>query len=458
MKLKSILTGLSFALCMLGFTQEGSNPWEENYSAVSHGQHPDAGSVSIDITNQGRDVNECITKAKQQALFVAIFKGYAETSAGPASAPLTEKKVYNQNIDFFKTYLSSNMEGLNFVTSAKTNIKKPGSKISKKVIETTTTVEITKNALKKDLESQGIIKGVADLGFKPEILIVPGNVYMETLGFVTKVENQGVTQSNYNYTEAVNDPQFNSLALFVKAKFDDAFDIASFQSKLDAVTSENLKNSLRDEELQESSMDILTRVVAAELWIKLDLKKVMISGGQETQYTITMTALDPLTQNEVINGLPQTISTYGDNEQQLLKNTINAVSDEFRPRVLQYFTEREVKGMKGKIEFRISEELEVNFYSDIEIEGEDVEFSELIGEFVEEYSISNKPSGAQTKTKSVYEVWIPTKTKTRKGGIVTNDFKKFGKKIKKEFKKLGYDSEIEQVGLGKAIVTFKEEI
>ncbi|MEJ6735479.1 MAG: DUF6175 family protein [Flavobacteriales bacterium] len=465
MKLKGILTAFSLILCVLAFGQrgkkgeEGANVWEENFSAESHGQHPDAGTVSIDITNQGADLNDCISKAKQQALYVAIFKGYAKSAAGPASAPLAEKQVYNQNLDFFNKYLSSNMEGLSFVNSATTNTRKPGAKISKKVIQMTITVEITKAALQKDLESQGIIKGVADLGFKPEVLVVPGNVYMKKLGFVKKIDNQGMPQTVYNYTDAVNDEFFNSLNGFVSAKFDDAFYMADFQSKLDAINAENQKNNMRQDGLKESEFDILARVVSAELWIKLDIKEEMVSGGQEMQFTITMNALDPLTNTKVINGLPQTIKTAGDNKMQLLENTINAVADEFRPRVLKYFTERETTGMKGKIVFQISEELEVNFDTEIEVGGgKEVAFKRVISSFVGKNSISSKAAGAQTSTRLVFDVWIPTRTIDWDDSEISNSFDVFGADVKGKVKKFGYKATTDAEGLGKVIVTFTEEL
>ena len=461
MKLKGILTAFSLILCVLAFGQkgeEGANPWEENFSAASHGQHPDAGSVSIDITNQGADINDCISKAKQQALYVAIFKGYAKSGAGPASAPLAEKQVYNQNLDFFKKYLASNTEGLSFVTSAKTNTRKPGAKISKKVIEATTTVEITKAALQKDLEGQGIIKGVAELGFMPEVLVVPGDRWMNKLGFVKTIDNQGMPVKNFNYTDAMNHEFFGQLNDFVSATFSGTFEMGDFQSKVNAVNAENQKNNLKEVGTQESMMDILYRVVAAELWIKLEVLETSVSGGQEMQFTISMSAVDPLTNTKVMNGRPQTIKTAGDNRMVLLENTINAVSDEFEPLVLEYFSKREKDGMKGKIEFRVSNDLEINFDGTLDLGGEDVAFSEVIDGAVEENSVTNKTSGGQSATKRLYDVWIPTKTKNYKGAMVSNNFEKFGKKIAKEFKGYGYVAVTDPEGLGKVIVTFTGEL
>tara|TARA_B110000908_G_C10264537_1_gene462385 strand:+ start:3147 stop:4529 length:1383 start_codon:yes stop_codon:yes gene_type:complete len=453
-----IVTILTFSLSAVA--QEGSKAWEENFSAASHGQLADAGSVAINITNQGRDISTCTDKAKQQALYVVIFRGYGKSASGPASAPITEKSIYNQNADFFNSYLSSNSQGLSFVVSSKTNLKIPGSKISKKVIETTTTVTISKALLQKDLEDQNIIKGVADLGFKPEVLVVPGDAWMKKMGFMVTEDNQGMPVESYDYTAAVNDEFFNSLGLFVKAKFDDAFEMADFKSKLDAINAENQRNNSRaDVWLQESTMDILARVVAAELWVKLDVVKASISGGMEMQFTITMSALDPLTQRTVINGLPQTIKTPGDNYMALLENTINAVSDEFRPRVLKYFTERQENGMKGKMEFRISDDLEINFESDIEYEEEEDVVSAQIEYMMGSRAMKDgvKASGAQTTTRLLYDVTIPAQAEKR-GVVSSNNMKKFGNLIRKDIKKMGYNCTVESLGLGKVVVMLTEEI
>ncbi|NBU48428.1 MAG: hypothetical protein EBS34_13520, partial [Flavobacteriales bacterium] len=104
---------ISFLLTTLsGFAQSATLPWEEEYQFEALLDQTDGGSVSVDITNTGTDINECIKKAKSQAIFTIIFKGYPKTNNASASSALTDMSNYNQNVDFYKNYLTSNTGGL----------------------------------------------------------------------------------------------------------------------------------------------------------------------------------------------------------------------------------------------------------------------------------------------------------------------------------------------------------
>lgn len=50
--------------------------WEEDFTIEPFAQAADGETVLLDITNQGKDAQECIAKARQQAIFSVIFKGY----------------------------------------------------------------------------------------------------------------------------------------------------------------------------------------------------------------------------------------------------------------------------------------------------------------------------------------------------------------------------------------------
>jgi len=194
--------------CLFGFTAKGqeiTTPiWEENYQFEALMDLKDGGSVAVDITNQGKDINDCINKARSQAIYTIIFKGYGKTAKASASTPLADMAKYSQNLEFFKNYLASNTGGLAFVSKATTNTRKPGKKIKKKLIETTTTVYVLKSKLREDLEKQGFIESAADivanLGGKPSLLIVPDDGWMEALGFMKEIDNQGLKEARLHWS------------------------------------------------------------------------------------------------------------------------------------------------------------------------------------------------------------------------------------------------------------------
>ena len=181
------LSFFTLFLTTLCFGQVVTPAWEEEYQFEAVADQADGGSVSIDITNKGADIAECIQKAKAQALFTTIFKGYPKTNNASGSAALADMSLYAQNSEFFKGYLSSTTGGLVFVNKAQTNMSKPSSKLDKKTIQSTTTVYLMKSKLREDLEKQGYIKSVGSLseslGFMPTILVVPSDNWMTAKGF-----------------------------------------------------------------------------------------------------------------------------------------------------------------------------------------------------------------------------------------------------------------------------------
>ena len=77
--MKKNITAIIFLLATLSIysQKKGENvePWFENYERTPFQQGRD-GSILLRITNKGKSVDDCIEKAKQQAVYSIIFKGY----------------------------------------------------------------------------------------------------------------------------------------------------------------------------------------------------------------------------------------------------------------------------------------------------------------------------------------------------------------------------------------------
>ena len=466
-----LITCLILLTTQLSFGQKNKGvlvpSWEEDYQFEALADQADGGSVSIDITNTGSDINDCISKAKSQALFTIIFKGYGKTNQASASTALSDMAGYNQNLDFYKGYLSSNTAGLAHVNKAQTNMSKPGGKISKKVIKSTTTVYIMKTKLREDLEKQGFIKSAASiaesLGAKPSVLIVPSNRWMEFAGFKSTEETDMGPVDSYDYRAALTSSKlssFGTLEGFLTASLDNTFRMQSLSSIMESIATEMAENNMRDDVIQESSLDLLARTAQADLWIYVDAKQESVSGGQELQYTITLNVLDPMINEMVINGLPQTVKTSGDNKTRLLETTVNANIDNVRPKILDYFVKREEKGLQGKITFLIGEDVGITFEDEIDVDGDDYAFAEIVDAMVGKKAKKYQPKGRQTETRRTYDVWIDTKIENKLSGKVeSNNFEKFGRKVKSQIKKLGaIKAKVETRGLGNVVVVFTEEL
>ena len=80
----------------------------------------------------------------------------------------------------------------------------------------------------------------------------------------------------------------------------------------------------------------------------------------------------------------------------------------------------------------------------------------MVGKKAKKYS----PKGRQTTTRRTYDVWIDTKIENKLSGKVeSNNFEKFGRKVKSQIKKLGsVKAVVETRGLGNVVVVFTEEL
>jgi hypothetical protein len=453
--MKSIkLSFFTLFLTTLCFGQVVTPAWEEEYQFEAVADQADGGSVSIDITNKGADIAECIKKAKAQALFTTIFKGYPKTNNASGSAALADMSLYAQNSEFFKGYLSSTTGGLVFVNKAQTNMSKPSSKLDKKTIQSTTTVYLMKSKLREDLEKQGYIKSVGSLseslGFMPTILVVPSDNWMTAKGFSKTVETDLGSQKIYDYQSAISGSTmriYNSLENFLRNPLSKGFEVKSYTDIMTQIATAKAENMQR--KVEESEFDLMARTANAQIWIKVDLVETKISGGAETQYTLSLTGVDPLLARSVINGNPQTIVTSGDNYMRLLETTVNAAVDNFIPEVVNYFTKREKNGVDGEIEFRVDEGSNVNFNTDFD---GDV-LAVWIDDFVAKNANVSNSMGASTATLRAYKVTIPTKrTNKRTGKIQTNDMEQYARDVQRDLQPLGLTIEVRRLGLGKVVV------
>lgn len=465
--MKKIIFTYALFATLCAFSQSATVPWEEEYQFEAVLDQVDGSSVAVDITNTGSDINDCIKKAKSQALFTIIFKGYPKTNNASASSAFADLSNYSQNVDKYTAYLTSNTAGLAHINKFNTNVSKPGSKVDKKTIKSTTTVYILKSKLREDLQNLGYIKSAAkiadQMGITPTILIVPSEDWMKSAGFAkSEMTDMGQIWS-YDYQNAISDPKmqiFSSIEGFLKPTLQkNGFRILSLNDIMTQLTKANFENKNRKDKTQEDPLDILARTAQADIWLKVKLVQENLSGGKEVQYQLTLNGTDPLIMESKINGLPQTIKSAENNILRQLETTVNASIDNLIPEITTFFVDRDKNGLPGKVEFLISEKLSLTFDDDLTIEGEAYPFAEIVDAMVSNKATKYSPSGQQSGAYRAYDVVIPAKMENKLSGKVEmNSYEKFARKVSTELKTRLKDQNlstvIENKGLGRVVVIF----
>jgi hypothetical protein len=317
------------------------------------------------------------------------------------------------------------------------------------MIEAYVIVTIEINRLRKDLESQNIIKALSDFGFTPSVFLVPSDEWMNKNGYVTKKDNQGTIDEIYDYPRAILDPKISKALSAIESKYNKPkgpFKISDMKSKLDQIKLEEAKNNARSKAKQESSLDIFARVLAADLWVKVDLDDKP-KNGMESQMLVTLTGIDPYTNNKVITGTTIQKTTHGDDQFQLMMNSINGASDELRTLIFGYFQEKVTTGIEGTLTVSLSENADFNFDSPFTQNGEEKELNRIIAKIVKKFANEREETIA-TETTRVFTAKIPLFFE-EDGEKEKNTFKYFAEKIVDELKKIGITSTIEPSGLGR---------
>jgi hypothetical protein len=450
---KSLIIIFLFILGGNAFSQkkgEKVEPWLDNYDRMPFQQAKD-GSILIQIKNTGTDVNDCIEKAKQQAVYAVIFTGYAEGNNIPAAAAISPNgaSLYNEKLDFFKEFFTNTTLYRSYVPKAMLDPKNPVSEVGKKMIEAYVIVTIEINRLRKDLESQNIIKALSDFGFTPSVFLVPSDEWMNKNGYVTKKDNQGTIDEIYDYPRAIIDPKISKALSAIESKFNKPkgpFTIVDMKGKLDQIKLEEAKNNARTNAKKESSLDIFARVLKADLWVKVDLDDKP-KNGMESQLLVTLTGIDPFTNNKVITGTTIQKTTHGDDQFQLMMNSINGASDELRTLIFGYFQEKVITGLDGTLTLSISENTDFDFDTPFTQNGEEKALNRIIAKIVKKYA-NDRLETSGTETTREFSVKIPLFFE-EDGEKEKNTFTYYANKIVDELMKIGITSKVEPSGLGR---------
>jgi hypothetical protein len=317
------------------------------------------------------------------------------------------------------------------------------------MIEAYVIVTIEINRLRKDLESQNIIKALSDFGFTPTVFVVPSDEWMNKNGYVTKKDNQGTIDEIYDYPRAILDPKISKALSAIESKFNKPkgpFTIVDMKGKLDQIKLEEAKNNARTNAKKESSLDIFARVLKADLWVKVDLDDKP-KNGMESQLLVTLTGIDPFTNNKVITGTTIQKTTHGDDQFQLMMNSINGASDELRTLIFGYFQEKVITGLDGTLTLSISENTDFDFDTPFTQNGEEKALNRIIAKIVKKYA-NDRLETSGTETTREFSVKIPLFFE-EDGEKEKNTFTYYANKIVDELMKIGITSKVEPSGLGR---------
>jgi hypothetical protein len=462
--MKKILLML-FCLCFITLHVKAQNEvWKEidNYRKVELLGDSKGTSILVDVTCSAKTLADVISKATKIAAYDYIFIGIP--GASPI-AKLAGDEVYEQQKEFFIEYLNSGLTG---ISTGNHNKAKPSSEVpdpngKKKDVLTKATITVTLNIdeIRKKLEDKKIIQSMSSLKERlGEITVVvrPSKEWMEKLGLVKVIDNQGKQQKILDYANIL-DGDFRDIQQKILNNLSEAFKIDDITAQLAAANNESLQDNLAiDVDLQESPEDILTRTIQADIYLEVNFVKGKVDNGQRSEFSLYFTGIDPYTNSS--SDMPGEIvrkQFSGDDFKTALDAACKTACDDFRSKAVKFLEKREKNGLKGQVIFKVDNGVSLTFDSKLNVGGEKITFSELITEAVEELATTGETSGTQTSTKRTYNVTIPTKRKNRKGTEVANNYEKFAQDVEKYISENLKDVQaiVKPIGKGKVTVIFR---
>jgi len=294
---------------------------------------------------------------------------------------------------------------------------------------------------------------------KPELMVVPSDVWCISNGYYTEIDNMGTTVKVPNYKQALQENMGLKLAI---AKLNDImadrqFPLKSLEQELKNLEQrrmeDNLTTSKAGNELAESPLDEVSRTAKCD--IILELSWEMKDFGPKHSLSYILEARDAYTAKSIGAASGTGAQSFTADVDVLLEEAIVANMDNFVNRLMDHFTEMQTIGREISLDIKIFANNEAGV--DLETEFDDVELLDIINNWLQLNTVQGRFSMpyASENVANFTQVRIPVYDE-RGRAIDANGFaKQLAKKLKKE--PYNIPSKVLVKGLGRAVIILGEK-
>ena len=294
---------------------------------------------------------------------------------------------------------------------------------------------------------------------KPELMVIPSDVWCITNGYYNAVENMGTTVNVPNYKQALQENMGLKLAI---AKLNDLMAERQFplQSLEQAIKNleqrraeDNLTVSKAGNELAESPLDELARTAKCD--IILELSWEVKDFGPKHSLSYILEGRDAYTGKSIgaVSGTGQ--PSFSADVDVLLEEAIVANMDNFNIRLQNHFTEMQEIGREIILDIKVFAGNEAGI--DLETEFDGNELIEIISDWMQENTVQGRFSMpyASENLANFTQVRIPVYD--NRGRAI--DANGFARNLAKMLKKEPYNipSKVLVKGLGRAVIVLGEK-
>ena len=294
---------------------------------------------------------------------------------------------------------------------------------------------------------------------KPELMVIPSDVWCISNGYYTEVENMGTTVKIPNYKQALQENMGLKMAI---AKLNDLmaerqFPLQSLEQTIKNLEQrrmeDNLTMSKAGNELAESPLDEVARTAKCD--IILELSWEVKDFGPKHSLSYILEGRDAYTSKAIGAASGTGAPSFTADVDVLLEEAIVANMDNFNNRLLDHFTEMQTIGREISLDIKVFANNEAGI--DLETEFGDDELIDVINEWLQVNTVQGRFSMpyASENVANFTQVRIPVYDE--RGRAI--DANGFAKQLTKMLKKDPYNipSKVLVKGLGRAVIILGEK-
>jgi hypothetical protein len=294
---------------------------------------------------------------------------------------------------------------------------------------------------------------------KPELMVIPSDVWCITNGYYTEVENLGTTVKVPNYKQALQENMGLKLAI---AKLNDLmaerqFPLHSLEQAIKNLEQRRMEDQLTTSkagnELAESPLDEVARTAKCD--IILELSWEMKDFGPKHSLSYILEARDAYTGVSIGAASGTGAPSFTADVDVLLEEAIVANMDNFNNRLLDHFTEMQTIGREITLDIKVFANNAAGVDLETEFDGE--ELVDIINNWLQLNTVQGRFSMpyASENVANFTQVRIPVYDE--RGRAI--DANGFAKGLAKFLKKEPYNipSKVLVKGLGRAVIILGEK-
>ena len=294
---------------------------------------------------------------------------------------------------------------------------------------------------------------------KPELMVIPSDVWCISNGYYTEVENLGTIAKVPNYKQALQENMGLKLAI---AKINDLmaerqFPLKSLEQEIKNLEQrrmeDNLTTSKAGNELAESPLDEVARTAKCD--IILELTWEVKDFGPKHSLAYNLEARDAYTGKSIGGPSGTGAPSFSADVDVLLEEAIVANMDNFNNRLMDHFQEMQTIGREISLDIKVFANNALGIDLETEFDGE--ELVDIINDWLQVNTVQGRFSMpyASENVANFTQVRIPVYDE-RGRAIDANGFAKgLAKMLKKE--PYNIPSKVLVKGLGRAVIILGEK-